>query len=92
MITGANGSSDAAQGVKSGLITGTWDPRPDVMGTIAVEVLAMHLKDGKPLSALPKIVIVPITIWDAKNVAKYVDPLKRKIKVGAIPAAWIAKK
>ena len=37
----------------------------------------------KPLTALPKIVIVPITIWDAKNVAKYVDPLKRKIKVGA---------
>ena len=52
----------------------------------------MHLKDGKPLSSLPKIVVVPIKIWDAKNVAKYVDPLKRKIKIGAIPAAWIAKK
>ena len=92
VITGANGSSDAAQGVKSGLITGTWDPRPDVMGTIAVEVLAMHLKNGKAISSLPKIVVVPITIWDATNIAKYVDPLKRKIKVGAIPAAWIAKK
>ncbi len=92
VITGANGSSDAAQGVKSGLITGTWDPQPDVMGTLAVELLAMHLKDGKPLSALPKIVVVPITIWDAKNVAKYVDPLKRKIKVGKVPPAWIAKK
>jgi ribose transport system substrate-binding protein len=92
VITGANGSSDAAQGVKSGLISGTWDPRPDVMGTLAVEILAMHLKDGKPLSALPKIVVVPIKIWDAKNVKTYVDPLKRKVKIGPIPAAWIAKK
>ena len=62
------------------------------MGTIAVELLAMHLKDGKALSALPKIVVVPLKVWDAKSIAKYVDPLKRKVKVGKIPAAWIAKK
>lgn len=92
VITGANGSSDAAQGVKSGLITGTWDPQPSVMGTIAVELLASHLKNGKPLSALPKVVVVPIKMWDAKNVKGYVDPLKRKVAIGAIPAAWIAKK
>ncbi len=93
VITGANGSGDAAQGVKSGLITGTWDPQPDVMGTIAVELLAMHLKDGKPLSALPKIVVVPLKVWDAKSIGKYVDPLKRKVNAdGKVPAAWIAKK
>lgn len=92
VITGANGSSDAAQGVKSGLITGTWDPQPNVMGTIAVQVLAMHLKQGKPLSALPKVILVPIKIWDAKNIKTYVDPLKRKVTVTPIPAAWIAKK
>jgi len=57
-----------------------------------MDLYLVHLKDGKPLSALPKIVVVPITIWDAKNVAKYVDPLKRKIKVGKVPPAWIAKK
>jgi ribose transport system substrate-binding protein len=91
VITGANGSSDAAQGVKNGVLSGTWDPQPDVMGTLAIELLAMHLKQGKALSALPKIVVVPIKMWNAKNISGYVDPLKRPVKVGKIPAAWIAK-
>ena len=52
----------------------------------------MHLKDGKPLSALPKIIVVPIKIWDASNISSYVDPLKRTVKVGPIPTAWIVKK
>jgi ribose transport system substrate-binding protein len=92
VITGANGSSDAAAGVKSGLITATWDPQPNMMGTIAVQLLAIHLKDGKPISAMPKLVVIPIRAWDAKNIKTYVDPLKRKLKMAPIPAAWIVKK
>jgi len=91
VITGANGSADAAAAVKDGLVTGTWDPQPSDMGRIAVEVLAMHLKDGKPLSALPKIIVVPNKIWDASNISGYVDPLKRPVTVAPIPKAWIVK-
>ena len=91
VITGANGSADAAAAIKSGLVTGTWDPQPSDMGRIAVQILAMHLKDGKPLAALPKIVVVPNKIWDASNVAGYVDPLKRPVKITPIPASWIVK-
>jgi ribose transport system substrate-binding protein len=92
VVTGANGSADAAAGVKAGLLTGTWDPQPSDMGRIAVEILAMHLKQGKPLSALPKIVVVPNKIWDASNISGYVDPKKRPVKLAPIPASWIAKK
>ena len=91
VITGANGSADAAAGVKAGLVTGTWDPQPSDMGRIAVEILAMHLKQGKPLSALPKIVVVPNKIWDASNISGYVDPKKRPVKLAPIPASWIVK-
>jgi ribose transport system substrate-binding protein len=91
VITGANGSADAAAAIKAGLVTGTWDPQPSDMGRIAVEILAMHLKDGKPLSALPKIVVVPNKIWDASNVSKYVDPKKRPVVLAPIPKAWIVK-
>jgi ribose transport system substrate-binding protein len=91
VITGANGSGDAAAAVKAGLITGTWDPQPSDMGRIAVEILAMHLKQGKPLSALPKIVVVPNKIWDASNVSGYVDPKKRPVKLAPIPKSWIVK-
>ena len=91
VITGANGSADAAAAVKNGLVTGTWDPQPSDMGRIAVQVLAMHLKDKKPLSALPKVIVVPNKIWDASNISGYVDPLKRAVKITPIPKSWIVK-
>jgi ribose transport system substrate-binding protein len=92
VITGANGSSDAAAGIKSGLITATWDPQPNMMGTIAVQILAMHLKSGKPISALPKLIVIPLKLWDEKNIGTFIDPLKRKLDIGPIPTAWIKKK
>jgi len=91
VITGANGSADAAAAIKSGLMTGTWDPQSPITGGLSVELLAMHLKDGKPLSALPKIIVVPNKIWDASNISGYVDPLKRPVPIIAIPKAWIVK-
>jgi ribose transport system substrate-binding protein len=92
IIEGANGSADAAAGIKQGVITATWDPQPTVMGSIAVELLAMSLKDHKPLSSLPKVIVVPMKVWDTSNISGYVDPLKRPVTLGAIPASWIAKK
>jgi ribose transport system substrate-binding protein len=91
VITGANGSGDAAAAVKAGLITGTWDPQPSDMGRIAVQILAMRLKQGKSLAALPKIVVVPNKMWDASNVSGYVDPKKRPVRLTPIPQSWIVK-
>jgi ribose transport system substrate-binding protein len=91
IIEGANGSADAAAGIKRGVITATWDPQPDVMGSLSVQILAMNLKDGKPLSSLPKIIVVPMKVWDASNISGYVDPLKRTVKLGPIPTSWVVK-
>ena len=92
IVMGANGSADGAAGVKQGVITTTWDPLPETMGRIAVQVLAMHLVDGKPLTALPKIILIPMKAWDASNIASYVEPKKRPVVIAPIPAAWIVKK
>jgi ribose transport system substrate-binding protein len=93
VITGANGSNEAAEGIKSGVISATWDPQSPEMGRVAVQILAMHLVDKKPLSALPKVVVVPMKVWDAKTIKGFVDPLKRKVAVKkAIPKSWIKKK
>jgi ribose transport system substrate-binding protein len=91
IIEGANGSDEAAAGIKSGVITATWDPQPTVMGSLAVQLLAMVLKDHKPLSSLPKVIVVPMKVWDASNISGFVDPLKRSVAVSGIPAGWIAK-
>ena len=52
IIEGANGSADAAAGIKQGVITNTWDPQADQMGLLSVELLAMKLKNQTP----PKLV------------------------------------
>jgi len=88
IIEGANGSGDAAAGIKQGVITTTWDPQPDQMGLLSVELLAMKLKGQAP----PKLVVVPMKSWDTSNISSYIDPLKRTVKLGAIPSAWIVKK
>jgi ribose transport system substrate-binding protein len=88
IIEGANGSADAAAGIKQGVITATWDPQPDQMGLLSVELIALKLK-GKPT---PKLIVVPMKVWDTSNIAAYVDPLKRTVKVGTIPSIWIVKK
>jgi ribose transport system substrate-binding protein len=92
VITGANGSNDAAAGIKSGVISATWDPQSPEMGRVAVEILAMNLVKKVPLNKLPKLVVVPMKVWDASNISAYVDPLKRKVATKApIPKAWIKK-
>jgi ribose transport system substrate-binding protein len=88
IIEGANGSADAAAGIKQGVITSTWDPQADQMGLLSVELLAMKMKGQAP----PKLVVVPMKVWDASNIASYVDPLKRTVKLGPIPSTWIIKK
>ena len=88
IVEGANGSNDAAAGIKQGVITATWDPQADQMGLLSVELLAKKIKG----QATPKLVVVPMKVWDASNISGYVDPLKRKVKLGAIPPSWIVKK
>jgi ribose transport system substrate-binding protein len=88
IIEGANGSADAAAGIKQGVITATWDPQPDVMGLLSVELLAMKLKKQTP----PKLIVVPMKVWDSSNISSYVDPLKRTVKLGKIPGSWVVKK
>ncbi len=62
------------------------------MGRVAVEILAQNLVKKVPLSKLPKLVVVPMKVWDASNISGYVDPLKRKVATKApIPKAWIKK-
>jgi ribose transport system substrate-binding protein len=92
IIVGTNATTDAAAGIKAGAITGTYDLQSDVLGELAIEALAVHLQDGKPMSAMPKLIVVPMKFWDSSNISGYVDPLKRTIRVTAIPKAWIAKK
>ena len=71
IIEGANGSADAAAGVKQGVITATWDPQADQMGLLSVELLSMAMKGQKA----PKLVVVPMKAGTRRISPAYVDPL-----------------
>jgi ribose transport system substrate-binding protein len=88
IVMGANGSKDAVAAIKQGVMTATWDPQPPEMGKLAVEVLAIKLIQKK---TPPRHIVVPLVLWDATNVSKYLEPMKRKVVVGPIPTAWIVK-
>jgi ribose transport system substrate-binding protein len=81
IITGTSGNNDAVDGIKKGVMTATWDQNSTEFGAAAVEAIAVHLKFGKPLSAMPKTVIIHENRLDASSIANYVSPLKRPVKL-----------
>jgi ribose transport system substrate-binding protein len=85
VVEGGNGAAGSVAAVKSGAMTSTWDLQAPEMGKFAVEAIALVLKQHKPLSALPKKILVSPKLWDKSNVAQYVDPLKRPIKLSPLP-------
>ena len=91
IVMGANGSEDAADAIRQGVMTATWDPQPPEMGNTAIKALAIRLVQRKPLTAMPKLVVVPMKLWDFSNVSKYVAQRKRKLATGPIPKDWIVK-
>ncbi len=90
IVTGINGTADAAAAIKAGIITATYDANSPQAGAAAVSVLSLRLKDKRPLDALPKKVVIETTRWDSSNIAQYVDPLKRT--VGPVDVAEAAVK
>lgn len=84
IIIGNNGSKEAIDAIKAGAMTVTYDSNSTEAGAAAIRALAVHVKLGKPISAMPKTVVIKATRYDISNADKYVPPLKRKVKVGPI--------
>ena len=89
IIEGANGSADAAAGIKQGVITehvgSAGGPDGPPVGRAAGD-------EAEGPGRRPSSSSCPMKVWDASNIASYVDPLKRTVKLGAIPPTWIIKK
>lgn len=81
IIIGNNGSQEAIDAIKAGKMTATYDGNSPQAGAMAVWALAVHLKLGKPISAMPKVIPIKATRFDSSNVNSYIPALKRPVKV-----------
>ena len=83
IIEGANGSADAAAGIKQGVITrhvgSAGGPDGPPVGRAAGD-------EAEEPERRPSSSSCPMKVWDASNIASYVDPLKRTVKLGTIPS------
>jgi ABC-type sugar transport system substrate-binding protein len=79
ILIARDGNNLAIEAIKNGRMTATWDPHYEQSGAAAIQVLKPHIEDGRPLSSLPKVVKIPASVWDIKNVRRYKDQLHRNV-------------
>jgi ribose transport system substrate-binding protein len=89
ILVARNGTSAAAQAIKTGNLTATWDNNQPLVGAAAVQVLKYLLVDKASPSKLPKRIPIPSKRWDASNIKTYASPVSRKVPL-PLPVSFAA--
>lgn len=84
IVIGMNGSNEAIDAIKAGALTATYDGNSPNAGAAAIAALSCVVKKGKPMSAMPKTILIPATRYDSANAAKFVPPMKRAVVLPAV--------
>jgi ribose transport system substrate-binding protein len=85
MIFGGNADKEALEAIKQGRLTMTLDPNNVETGFAMVKAWAVPLEDDKPISDMPKEIIIDSTLYDADNIDEYIPPRERKITLDNLP-------
>lgn len=81
IITGMNGTQEALEAVKAGVLTATYGGDSEIVGAAEVELLYRVASGKMAMKDMPSVVVCPYRRWDGKTVDKAVYPLQRKIKI-----------
>jgi ribose transport system substrate-binding protein len=81
VLVSRNGTSAAAEAIRTGNLTATWDNNQPLLGAAAVQLLKYVLVDKVPASKLPTQVPVPSKRWDSTNIATYKSPVSRAVEL-----------
>jgi ribose transport system substrate-binding protein len=96
IVIARNGTSAAAQAIRNGNMTATWDNNQPLVGAAAIQVLKYLLVDKIAGSKLPTKIYIPSKRWDPSNIASYKSPVSRAVPL-PLPTkysglkAWCAK-
>jgi ribose transport system substrate-binding protein len=77
LVAGCCGSSLGADAIKAGRLTAVYDSQSPEAGAASIGAFAVHYRDGKPVSAMPKILTIPTVRYDLDNIGTYVPYTKR---------------
>ena len=84
IVTGMNGTQEALEAVREGVITATYGSNSETIGAATIEELyglwTGELKAGTP--QVPSVIVTDWYRWDGKTVVNATNPLETKIEPG----------
>lgn len=83
-VTGMNGTQEALEAVKAGVISATYAGQSEKVGAAEIELL-YQIATGKIDKAdVPPVIICPYKRWDGKNIDQAPIPTQAEIKEGSL--------
>lgn len=84
IITGMNGTQEALEAVKAGVITATYEGQSEKVGAAEIELLHRVATGKMSVKDMPAVIVCPFKRWDGATIDKAVYPLNREIKSGVL--------
>ena len=84
IITGMNGTQEALEGIKAGVLTATYGGQSEKVGAAEIELLYRVASGKMAKKDMPAVIVCPYKRWDGTNVNTVAYPLKRKINMGVL--------
>ncbi|MHB1344295.1 MAG: sugar ABC transporter substrate-binding protein [Thermoleophilia bacterium] len=84
MVTGMNGTQEALEAVKAGIITATYAGQSEKVGAAEIELLARIATGEMAASDVPSVVVCPYKRWDGTNVDDTAFPMDMIIELGVL--------
>jgi ribose transport system substrate-binding protein len=79
VVVSRDGAASAAENVKRGVLSASWDGNFPEIGAAVAQLLHQHYVDGVALEDLPEEVVIPATRYDSTNIDDYEGELERAV-------------
>jgi ABC-type sugar transport system substrate-binding protein len=79
IVIARNGTSAAAEAIRTGNMTATWDNNQPLVGAAAIQLLKYLLVDKVAAAELPTKIYIPSKRWEPSNIASYKSPVSRPV-------------
>ena len=84
IITGMNGTREALEAVKAGILTATYAGQSEKVGAAEIELLYRVASGKMKKKDMPSVIVCPFKRWDGTNVNTVAYPLDQKIEKGVL--------
>lgn len=83
-VTGMNGTQEALEAVKAGIISATWAGQSEKVGAAEIELLYRIATDEIAKDKVPPVIICPYKRWDGTNIDEAPIPTQATFQIGVL--------